>query len=637
MAVRGPSLSNDEPARMLPVRDARRPERPTGSGGRAGWWSPTGGCRPPRDEPWAPHRRRPRCGCSAGAEAGTPAVGAVATSAGAMSCAAFPAPGSSGGSRGPSGRNRATRTRAATITAPTPTSVRARLRRAARRPPASRTAAVRPRVRRAARCRRDRRCRVTAVLHGGREEQRGRGSVHHGRDGEHHRGRLGVVRGRLLRGVRRVGLRGGARRRDGRRAGRRRRHDVGRGGRCGKREHGAARDQVRRRRARWARSPAARSPSAPRAGSAPSRRPAAAAVSCPGSTPADAIVRRRASTVRSTCGAISRSNVARSSRTAPRNSPHRIRTTTSFSELSVSFARVHARRTRATGVTSSGSDFRTCCHTSSSRSRPPRSSIASGTPSTAKPPRRRPCPAQHGRVEPAAPEVVDRDRGTRLGDGERGVGHRARLGDERDTQILRREGGGEPLECERRPRRRVCQGDLGGLLALLLDDAVDHPAHQPGRQLLGRPRLAAELDRRRVSHPTLEAANDARRVDPGETRGGLADGHAPVPGEVQHRRHGAAARTQRHDLRVARPLRAADDRRRGGASEVDAELVAHRTPSLCADCARARRDGRCARPINDAVARSGHALRKPHSRTESTRGARRGGGTDVDASRQVTH
>jgi hypothetical protein len=67
--------------------------------------------------------------------------------------------------------------------------------------------------------------------------------------------------------------------------------------------------------------------------------------------------------------------------------------------------------------------------------------------------------------------------------------------------------------------------------------------------------LPAELDRRRVSHPTLEAANDARRVDPGETRGGLADGHAPVPGEVQHRRHGAAARTERHDLRVARPLR----------------------------------------------------------------------------------
>ena len=129
-----------------------------------------------------------------------------------------------------------------------------------------------------------------------------------------------------------------------------------------------------------------------------------------------------------------------------------------------------------------------------------------------------------------------------------------------------------------------------------------HPAHQPGRQLLGRPRLAAELDRCRVSHPTLEAAN--RRAS-GRSRARLAAA-SPTVTRPSRARCGtddtAPPRAPSGtSSRVARPLGAADDRRRGAASPKSMPSWWLRRAALGA-----------ARP----------------DRTRAS-GARRGGGTDL--------
>ena len=152
----------------------------------------------------------------------------------------------------------------------------------------------------------------------------------------------------------------------------------------------------------------------------------------------------------------------------------------------------------------------------------------------------RPGPAQHGGVEPAAAEVVDRDRVARLPAPAATAWATARGS---ATNVT-------PRSCAARAEASlssVCGAhDAGCARAIRAGCSPSFSTTRSTTQRTSRADSSSadhgwppSIDRRRVSHPTLEAANDARRVDPGETRRGLADGHALVPGEVQHRRHGA--------------------------------------------------------------------------------------------------
>ena len=130
----------------------------------------------------------------------------------------------------------------------------------------------------------------------------------------------------------------------------------------GERQHGAARDQVRVGVHRRDAAELLSSRPAPPAGSGPNRRLSSSAARSPGSSPAEAIVRRRASTVRSTCGAIRPSNALAlhpdgAAELSPPD-PH--------DDLGLRAERLlregaGAPDPGATGCTSSGSDVRTCC------------------------------------------------------------------------------------------------------------------------------------------------------------------------------------------------------------------------------------------------------------------------------------
>ena len=101
--------------------------------------------------------------------------------------------------------------------------------------------------------------------------------------------------------------------------------------------------------------------------------------------------------------------------------------------------------------------------------------------------------------------------------------------------------------------------------------------HEPGREILGRPRPSAHEDRRRVADPPLELPDDVIGLAGGPPLGGLADEDAAVVAHVQHGRHGARPVAEVDDLALAGP--GADAARRGsgaGGAHIDAQQVARR-------------------------------------------------------------
>ena len=126
-----------------------------------------------------------------------------------------------------------------------------------------------------------------------------------------------------------------------------------------------------------------------------------------------------------------------------------------------------------------------------------------------------------------------------------------RLGQERDRQAL---------AASAAPSRSfLCAPhDAGwvtairvGRAALALGDPVDHPAHQPGGQLLGRPRPPADDDRGRVADPPLELAHDAVGIAGGAPLGGLADDDARRPSPTNSTEGTALDRSPRLTISVS--------------------------------------------------------------------------------------
>ena len=214
-----------------------------------------------------------------------------------------------------------------------------------------------------------------------------------------------------------------------------------------------------------------------------------------GSSPAEAIVRRRASTVRST--------VARSGpRTAPSRSIRsrpRMRTTTSGSELSDSFARVQAPGPQGHRLHVQG---RAAPRRDSSMRAGRDGEIASG----GRPVPRNPSPdAPRRRPRRTSRTCEDRQR-VAVGPRRDRRGRRTRLRDEGDAQVVTPRA--QPLEPVFATRSPGAEGILQRRLAFALRDPSARPPQQPRRQLLGRPRVAAE--RRRLGSPraALQTADD---------------------------------------------------------------------------------------------------------------------------------
>ncbi|GAA3248465.1 hypothetical protein GCM10017691_58650 [Pseudonocardia petroleophila] len=190
--------------------------------------------------------------------------------------------------------------------------------------------------------------------------------------------------------------------------------------------------------------------------------------------------------------------------------------------------------------------------------------------------------ADDGRVERAAAEVVDGDRGARLDALGRGVvqGGGLGLGEVGDRDALCGEGPGEQVALVRAPRRGVGDGDPGGGPALALGDAVDDPADQPGGELLGRPGAPGDDDRGGVADAALELADDAVGVGERPALGGVPDDHGAVGGQEQHGGDGRAAGPERDDLGLHPATVVGPAHRRGGVRrpQIDPELVSHGRP-----------------------------------------------------------
>ena len=188
--------------------------------------------------------------------------------------------------------------------------------------------------------------------------------------------------------------------------------------------------------------------------------------------------------------------------------------------------------------------------------------------------------AQHGHVERAATEVVDRDRLAGLDPlGARVVNRRGlRLGKEPDRRVSgarqAREVHGllEEVLLVCAPVRGMGDRDRRGHLALAVRDGVDDPAQQLCREELGGVRGASEQDRGRIADPALELAGDAFRLAEHATVGRLADQHRSVRTDVDDRGHRRLARAQVDDRRALSPPHRGGRPRR---AEIDPELVGH--------------------------------------------------------------
>ena len=565
MAVGGPSLSNGESARMLPVRVRRRPEGPTGSGGGRGGGHRLAGVDRCGTDRRAPHRRRPRCGCSAGVGVGTPAVGAVATSAGRDELRRVPGPGierrierAVGAEQGDEDEggddHRSHADERPGQAAP-----------AARRPPGSRTAAVRPRP---------------GGRRGAGPGPRGLGGCRCSRAGGAPTAGVpnGVVGASATAGTASTTVGASASPRTALAGPARRPPAARRRWPSGPDVVGATTSAAAVGAESASTAPRATRSASPRTvGTQPScsvtvratsgirAEPptSSSAVNCPGSTPADAIVRRRASTVRSTCGAIS----PLERRPIKPDGAAELAAPDPHDDLVLGAQRLLREGARAPDprdrrhVVGQRRPGRAATPARRGRDRRGRRSPRA-RPSTAKPPRAS-RPAQHGGVEPAAPEVVDRDRVTRLGAAS--AAWATARGSA--TNVT-------PRSCAARAEasRSSVSGahDAGCARAI---PAGCSPSFSTTRSTTQR---TSRADSSSAAHgwppSSTGAGSPTRRLRPRTTRVGSIPARLaaasptvtpPVPGEVQHRRHGAAARTQRHDLRVARPLGAADDRRRG--------------------------------------------------------------------------
>jgi hypothetical protein len=155
-----------------------------------------------------------------------------------------------------------------------------------------------------------------------------------------------------------------------------------------------------------------------------------------------------------------------------------------------------------------------------------------------------------------------------------------RLGDVGDLQALRGERTAEPFGLVGAPGRGERDGDAGGGARLALRDAVDDPAHEPGREVLRRPRPAADDQRGGVADAALELADDVVGRAQRAPVGRLADDDAAVVTQVEHRRDGAGPVAEVDDLGLAGTrVEPADRGSRPRGTQIDAEQVAHRPPS----------------------------------------------------------
>ena len=193
-------------------------------------------------------------------------------------------------------------------------------------------------------------------------------------------------------------------------------------------------------------------------------------------------------------------------------------------------------RCRRGSSNASGMPGRTCSNTTSSKSMPPSRSSPSGRPSSPKPAgpdrptRRRPC-ARRRRRRCRRPGRTPRSWSRR---------RPARRRRSAAPRPAARPGTSTVRPCPasaRASRSFLCAPqDAGwvtairsGRAALALGHPVDHPAHQPGRELLGRPVPAGHHDRRRVADAALELAHHPVRVGQRPPLGGLADQHRRRP------------------------------------------------------------------------------------------------------------
>ncbi len=111
-----------------------------------------------------------------------------------------------------------------------------------------------------------------------------------------------------------------------------------------------------------------------------------------------------------------------------------------------------------------------------------------------------------------------------------------------------------------------------GGAALLGDDGVEEVAEELDAQGVGRPRRAAEEQRRGVAEPALELPGQAAGILQAPAGGGVAHQEGAVLAQEQHRRHRRRAVGQGHHLG---PTVAGHGGARERRAEVEAQCVSH--------------------------------------------------------------
>ena len=310
-----------------------------------------------------------------------------------------------------------------------------------------------------------------------------------------------------------------------------------------------------------------------------------------GLTPAARSARWVAAIVSASAGAIMPSSSERLSRTRMCRPGSATGMCVSVSSESASLASTQSRRSRASAAvtTSSSGSSRVAASpsaaitwpkTASSKSMPPRCSMPSGGPSKLEPVLRL---AQHGRVERAAAEVVDRDHLAGADPLARGVRDRRGLGlaaHPYARQPGHPHGLVEQVALERPPVGRMGDRHRVRRPALLRGHGLQHLLQQPGHERLGGVGPAADQHGHRVADPALELAGQPARVGAAAPLGRLADQHRAVGLHVDQRRDLRAAGAQRRDVDATVP---AHGGRRVGGAEIDTQPVAH--PASSRRCA----------------------------------------------------